>query len=116
MEYAGTTFNRTLKKIKWNDIKISGYTSNQLKNAFMCSIKPVKKVRTLMEVINDLVENDAKYKRATHQDFPKKPFSPFMYYQIENREKLIKSYQKKHSDTKTPTLVRITYLKHSKDI
>lgn len=117
MEYAGTTFNRTLKKIKWNDIKISGYTSNQLKNAFMRSIKPVKKVRTLMEVIIDLEENDAKYKRATHQDFPKKPFSPFMYYQIENRDKLIKSYQKKHSDnTKIPSLVRITFYKHSKNI
>ncbi|CAO1358397.1 unnamed protein product [Diamesa tonsa] len=105
MENAGTTFNRTLKRIKWNEIKITGYTSNQLKNAFMSSIKPVKKVRTLLEVITDLEQNDAKYKRATHQDFPKKPFSPFMLYQTEYRDKLIKGYQKKHNDsTKVPSL------------
>ena len=109
MEYAGTTFNRTLKKIKWNDIKISGYTSNQLKNEFIRAIKPVKKVRTLLEVIIDLEENDAKYKRATHQDFPKKPFSAFMYYQTENRDKLIRGWQKKQDDhTKIPALVRMS--------
>lgn len=113
MENAGTTFNRTLKRIKWNEIKITGYTSNQLKNAFMNAIKPVKKIRTLLEVITDLEQNDAKYKRATHQDFPKKPFSPFMLYQTECRDKLIKGYQKKHNDsTKVPSLVSITFHQH----
>ncbi|CAO1321532.1 unnamed protein product [Diamesa serratosioi] len=105
MEYAGTTFNRTLKKIKWDEVKISGYTGPQLMNIFIRLIKPVKKIRTLLEVINDLQENDAKYKRATHLDFPKKPFSAFMYYQTENREKLTKSWQKKQGDTtKIPSL------------
>lgn len=106
MEYAGTTFNRTLKRIKWDEVNISGYTGNQLKSIFIRLIKPVKKIRTLTEVISDLEENDAKYKRATHPDFPKKPFSAFMYYQTENRDKLTKSWQKKQSDnTKIPTLV-----------
>lgn len=117
MEYAGTTFQRTLKKIKWEDVKISGYTSEQLKNEFLRSIKPVKKVRTLMEVILDLEENDAKYKRDTHQDYPKKPFSAFMYYQTENRDKLIKGWQKKQADsTKLPTLVNKSYYGLLKDI
>lgn len=117
MEYAGTTFQRTLKKIKWEDVKISGYTSEQLKNEFLRSIKPVKKVRTLMEVILDLEENDAKYKRDTHQDYPKKPFSAFMYYQLENREKLIKAWQKKHPDsTKLPTLVNKSFYDLVRDI
>lgn len=97
-------YTKTIRKINWSKIEIdgesyfvlnsqqnllnfvvSGLTAEKAQEEFNKIIKPVRKVKSLAEVIGEL----EKYPKKYSQDLPKQPPNAMFLYINENREKLI---------------------------
>lgn len=80
-------YTKTLKKIKWNEIKVENRKPEEIEKIFYHAIKDVNKVRTLTEILND-----AKKRMSTfnlHPDHPKRPKTLFAMY-VQDRYKQVK--------------------------
>lgn len=82
---AGGAYTKSMGRINWSKIKIDGLTAAKAKVEFEKIIKPVRKVRTLTEVLDELERNPMRYA----QDLPKQPPSAMFMYINENREKFM---------------------------
>lgn len=84
------SFLKVLNNIKWDLIHIPGFTPDQLNKEFLTLIKPVKKTRTLTEVLNDFTLNSNKYLTDLADDYPKYPLTAFNLFCNVYREKIVK--------------------------
>uniref|UniRef100_A0A336LQX8 CSON001500 protein n=1 Tax=Culicoides sonorensis TaxID=179676 RepID=A0A336LQX8_CULSO len=69
---------KTLKKIKWNEIKIGNRSEKEIQEIFNKAIKDVNKTRTLTEILNDAKKRMESFEQ--HPDHPKRPKSLFAMY------------------------------------
>ena len=83
-------FSKTLSRIKWSEIDIPGFTPEQLEAEFKRVIQPVKKVRTLTEVLKDYNANSKKYLSNAAADFPKQPATAYTLFCVAYRDKVTK--------------------------
>lgn len=80
-------YTKTLKKIKWDEIKIDGRKPKEIETIFYHAIKDVNKVRTLTEILNEAKQRMGKFHQ--HPDHPKRPKTLFAMF-VQERFKKIK--------------------------
>lgn len=80
-------YTKTLKKIKWEEIKIDDREPEEIERIFYHAIKDVNKVRTLTEILNDAKQRMNRFHQ--HPDHPKRPKTLFAMF-VQERFKRIK--------------------------
>jgi hypothetical protein len=87
-------FDKARKSIKWDDVKILEYTSEEVKSIFDSIVKDISRFRTFDEILNDYIENYQKYEvKSCFKE--KKPLNPCMKFIVDNREDIEKKMKKK---------------------
>lgn len=81
----GYAYMKAISKLKWDKIQVDGFTTEKIKEEFEKIIKPVRKIRNLTEVLDELERNPGKYSL----DLPKQPPGAMFLYINENREKFV---------------------------
>lgn len=103
------SYGKVLSNIKWESINIPGFKPDQLKAEFLTLIKPVRKSRTLTEVLNDYQLHSNKYLTSLASDYPKYPATAFNLFCNLNREKIGRKLEEK-SGLKPVLVSNILYL------
>lgn len=80
-------YTKTLKRIKWDEIKVDGCKSEDVEKVFYHAIKDVNKTRTLTEILNDAKNRMNSFHQ--HPDHPKRPKTLFAMF-VQERFKQIK--------------------------
>lgn len=89
---ADLVYTRGVSKVKWNEIHIDGFTTEELKKMLKDIMVVVSPTRVLEEVLSAYLTNPPRYERNAHPDFPKIPINPFNRYMkchAERVEKLL---------------------------
>jgi hypothetical protein len=82
------------KLINWDEIKIEGYSTEQLKEQLNEIIKVTGSVRSLRDMLLDFKKNHRKLEKWTHAERPFRPKYVGQIYFKENREQIEQEYER----------------------
>lgn len=94
------SYRKSMKNIKWNDIKIPGYSSAMLEGMLNDIVKNTGYIRTLDEILVHYVNNQGKIELNSHPGKPVKPKAAHAMWYEDNKEKIDSKLLKENPDLK----------------
>lgn len=87
------SYKSRIEKLNWEEVKFANYSVEDCKDAWTVLQKPVRKFRTLKEILLDakdyLANPAAKGRRIKLPDMPVKPSSSYMIFYKKKKDKLL---------------------------